>query len=131
MTNTFLFLVLTVGCAFAHDLGQMIVIRALQGFAGGVLIPLAFSIIMTKLPPSIGAADPLKIKLRVLMTPEGKLAAAPVLIEASASAKGPLLMQGAISALEACQPYAMLPLDRYGEWKALDLSFTPEDFSGE
>ena len=64
------------------------------------------------------------------MTPEAKLAAEPVLIEASASAKGPLLMQGAISALEACQPYAMLPVDRYGEWKVLDLSFTPQDFVG-
>jgi hypothetical protein len=85
----------------------------------------------SKLPKSIDASDPLKIKLRVLMTPEGKLAATPVLIEASASAKGPLLMQNAISALEACQPYAMLPRDRYGEWKALDLSFTPEDFAGE
>ena len=42
--------------------------------------------------------------------------------------KGPLLMQGAISALHACQPYAMLPADRYGEWKVLDLSFTPQDF---
>jgi DHA2 family multidrug resistance protein len=30
----------------------MIVVRAMQGFAGGVLIPLAFSIIMTRLPPS-------------------------------------------------------------------------------
>jgi MFS family permease len=30
--------------------GQMIVLRALQGFAGGVLIPLAFTIIMTLLP---------------------------------------------------------------------------------
>ena len=28
----------------------MIVLRALQGFAGGVLIPLAFTIIMTMLP---------------------------------------------------------------------------------
>ena len=52
LTNVVAFLILSVGCAFATDLGQMIVIRALQGFAGGVLIPLAFSIIMTKLPPS-------------------------------------------------------------------------------
>jgi hypothetical protein len=64
------------------------------------------------------------------MTPEGKLAASPILIEASASAKGPALMQGAVTALQACQPYAMLPVDRYGEWKVLDLSFTPQDFSG-
>jgi hypothetical protein len=64
------------------------------------------------------------------MAPDGTLAAEPILIEASASAKGPLLMQSAISALQACQPYTMLPKDRYGEWKVIDLSFTPQDFAG-
>jgi hypothetical protein len=84
----------------------------------------------SKLPPSIAPSDKVRIKMRVLMSPDGKLAAEPFLIEASASAKGPALMQGAIGALQACQPYAMLPADRYGEWKVLDLSFTPRDFSG-
>jgi hypothetical protein len=84
----------------------------------------------SKLPASIAPSDKIKITLRVVMTPEGRLAADPVLIEASASAKGPALMQSAISALAACQPYAMLPADRYGEWKVLDLSFTPHDFAG-
>lgn len=83
-----------------------------------------------KLPASIVPSDKIKIKLRVFMTPDGKLATNPVLIEASASAKGPALMQSTISALEACQPYAMLPADRYGERKVLDLSFTPQDFAG-
>ena len=50
--STVVFLGLTVACASAHTLGQMIVIRAAQGFAGGALIPLAFTIIMTKLPRS-------------------------------------------------------------------------------
>jgi len=80
------------------------------------------------LPKEIAPSDKVAIKLRVLMTPEGRLAAEPVLIEASASMKGPLLMQSAISALQACQPYAMLPLDHYQEWKILDLNFTPQDF---
>ena len=83
----------------------------------------------SKLPASLSGADDVKFKLRVLMTPDGRLAAEPILIEASASMKGPLLMQGAIRALQACQPYAMLPADRYGEWKVLDLSFTPQDFT--
>ena len=83
----------------------------------------------SKLPASLSGADDVKVKLRVLMTPDGRLAAEPMLIEASASMKGPLLMQGAIRALQACQPYAMLPKDRHGEWKVLDLSFTPQDFS--
>jgi outer membrane biosynthesis protein TonB len=84
----------------------------------------------SKLPAEIAPSDKVIIKLRVLMAPDGTLAAEPILIEASASAKGPLLMQGAISALQACQPYAMLPKDRYGEWKVIDLSFTPQDFTG-
>ena len=83
-----------------------------------------------KLPASLSSADDVKVKLRVLMTPDGRLAADPILVEASASMKGPLLMQGAIRALQACQPYAMLPAERYGEWKVLDLNFTPQDFTG-
>ena len=83
----------------------------------------------SKLPAEIAPSDKVMIKLRSLMTPDGTLAAEPILIEASASAKGPLLMQGAISALQACQPYTMLPKDRYGEWKVIDLSFTPQDFA--
>jgi outer membrane biosynthesis protein TonB len=82
----------------------------------------------SKLPASLKPSDDVKVKLRVMMTPDGRLAAEPILIEASASMKGPLLMQSAISALSACQPYGMLPADRYGEWKVLDLNFTPQDF---
>lgn len=84
----------------------------------------------SKLPPSIAPTDKITITLRAFMTPKGRLAMKPILIEASASAKGPALMQSAISALEVCQPYGMLPVDRYGEWKVLDLSFTPQDFAG-
>jgi hypothetical protein len=80
------------------------------------------------LPKSVSPSDKVAVKLRVFMTPDGRLAAPPVLIEASASAKGPALMHSAMSALQACQPYAMLPADKYREWKVLDLNFTPEDF---
>jgi outer membrane biosynthesis protein TonB len=82
------------------------------------------------LPKQIAASDKVAIKLRVQMAPDGRIAAEPLLIEASASMKGPLLMQSAISALQACQPYGMLPADKYNEWKVLDLSFTPQDFGG-
>ncbi|MEZ5833417.1 MAG: MDR family MFS transporter [Dongiaceae bacterium] len=50
LVNTVLFLAFSVACAFAHNLGEMIVFRAFQGFTGGVLIPAAFTIIMTMLP---------------------------------------------------------------------------------
>jgi hypothetical protein len=81
-----------------------------------------------KLPATVARSDNVFVKLRVLMTPEAKLAAEPVLIEGSASMKALELKQSAVQALSACQPYDMLPPDRYGEWKVLDLSFTPQDF---
>jgi DHA2 family multidrug resistance protein len=50
LTNALLFLALSVACAFAQDLPQMIALRAIQGFTGGVLIPMAFTLIITLLP---------------------------------------------------------------------------------
>ena len=50
LVNAILFLAFSVACAFARNLEQMIVLRAFQGFAGGVLIPMAFTIIITLLP---------------------------------------------------------------------------------
>jgi hypothetical protein len=82
------------------------------------------------LPASVASTDKVTIRLRASFLPDGTLASAPLLIEASASAKGPLLMQAAIDALAACQPYAVLPADKYNEWKVLDLGFTPRDFRG-
>ena len=52
MVNAILFLAFSAACAFAQTLEQMIVLRALQGLAGGVLIPMAFTLIITLLPPS-------------------------------------------------------------------------------
>ena len=82
------------------------------------------------LPPSVAPTDKVRIVLRVVLSRDGKLVAEPALLEASASAKGPVLMQRAIDALQACQPYSMLPADRYKEWRVMDLPFTPQDFTG-
>jgi DHA2 family multidrug resistance protein len=45
-----LFAAFSVACAFATDLPTMIAFRAFQGFFGGVLIPMAFTLVFTKLP---------------------------------------------------------------------------------
>jgi DHA2 family multidrug resistance protein len=50
LTNAVLFLILSAACALAQDLPQMIALRAVQGFTGGVLIPMAFTLIITLLP---------------------------------------------------------------------------------
>jgi len=50
IASTILFALFSVACAFTHDLPSMIAMRGLQGFAGGVLIPMAFTMVLTKLP---------------------------------------------------------------------------------
>ncbi len=52
VVNAILFVIFSMACASAWDLNSMIVFRALQGFTGGTLIPMAFSIILTSLPMS-------------------------------------------------------------------------------
>jgi hypothetical protein len=83
----------------------------------------------SKLPPSIAPSDNLTVKLRLLLTVDGRLAADPMVGGGSPNPKALDLLQSAIQALKACQPYTMLPADRYGEWKVLDLDLTPQDFS--
>src|ERR1700684_183946 len=52
LANVALFLLFSALCGQAHSLGEMVAFRALQGFTGGVMIPLAFTIVMTLLPRS-------------------------------------------------------------------------------
>src|SRR5690242_20504866 len=50
LASATLFAVFSVACAFTHDLPSMIGMRGLQGYFGGVLIPMAFTLVFTKLP---------------------------------------------------------------------------------
>lgn len=50
--TTVLFLLFSTLCGAAWNLQSMIVFRMLQGFTGGALIPMAFTLVLTKLPPS-------------------------------------------------------------------------------
>jgi hypothetical protein len=83
----------------------------------------------SKLPPSLSPSDDLMIKLRILMTRDGRLAAEPMVKEGTASLKAVDLRDSAVAALSACQPYTMLPPEKYNEWKIIDVTFTPRDFS--
>lgn len=83
-----------------------------------------------KLPDGMSAAQSTRVTLRVFLKPDGGLAGEPMLIEASASRDGPRLMQAAIRSVKDCQPYAFLPPDRYREWKALDVTFSPKEMGG-
>ncbi|MDN4988906.1 hypothetical protein KUL72_16600 [Bradyrhizobium arachidis] len=82
----------------------------------------------SKLPAGVAPTDAVRIRLRAVMATDGTLAREPILIEAPPSAKGVAIVKSAISALQNCQPYKMLPTDKYAEWSVMDLSFTPGDF---
>lgn len=82
----------------------------------------------SKLPAGVAPTDAVHIKLRAVLAADGTLVRPPILIEAPPSAKGVAIVKSAMSALQDCQPYKMLPVDKYEEWKVMDLSFTPGDF---
>jgi DHA2 family multidrug resistance protein len=50
LASVTLFVAFMIACAFAWNLESMIAFRAFGGFFGGALIPVAFTIILTKLP---------------------------------------------------------------------------------
>jgi hypothetical protein len=80
-----------------------------------------------------GLAANVRVVLRVYLKPDGTLAAGlrqnpePIKVE-GVSAGGGALFQSAVEALRKCQPYTMLPAERYQEWKTIDLTFTPQNF---
>ena len=49
--STVLFLFFSAACGLVSNFPEMVVLRALQGFSGGVLIPLALTCVVTLLPP--------------------------------------------------------------------------------
>lgn len=83
-----------------------------------------------KLPAGLAPTDNVHIKLRTVFATDGTLAREPILLEAPPSTKGVTLVKSAMSALQNCQPYKMLPANLYEEWKVLDLPFSPRDFGG-
>lgn len=82
-----------------------------------------------KLPEGVSRSDKVRIVMRAIFASNGRLLVEPEVLEGSPSLKGALLKQAATAALEACQPYSMLPKDAYDQWKMLDVPFTPADFS--
>ncbi|WP_315812847.1 hypothetical protein [Bradyrhizobium sp. SZCCHNR2028] len=82
-----------------------------------------------RLSASMSPSDRVMVRLRFAMTPDGRLATEPEVREVIAPLKAAQLKESAVEALNACQPYSMLPRDRYDEWKVIEMSFTPQDFT--
>jgi hypothetical protein len=82
-----------------------------------------------KLPVGIPGIVGLEVILRVSFGPKGQLVGQPVLLQAPASERGPMLVGIAMSALQGCYPYK-LPPAKYADWKTLDLKFTATGMVG-
>ena len=82
-----------------------------------------------KLPVGIPGIIGLEVILRVPFGPKGQLAGEPVLLQAPASERGPLLVGIALNALKGCYPYK-LPPEKYADWKTLDLKFNATGMTG-
>ncbi|HEX3502673.1 MAG TPA: hypothetical protein VHU22_04695 [Xanthobacteraceae bacterium] len=76
-------------------------------------------------PSSFSPNEKISIVVRVFLNRDGTLGAAPQLLEANPSARQQALMQDFESGLQKCQPYTMMPQDRYSQWKSLDLVVRP------
>ncbi len=79
------------------------------------------------LPAGVSPSDRVSLLIRIALKPDGRLAGQPTLIEASASPKGPAVLQSLFAGFAKCQPFNMLPADKYQEWRSLDIRFTPQD----
>jgi hypothetical protein len=82
------------------------------------------------LPLGISPHDRVAISVHVSLSLDGTLAQPPRPNGPIRSPEEQALMDSATRALERCQPYTMLPADKYRVWKALDLIFSPLTFPG-
>jgi hypothetical protein len=78
-------------------------------------------------PPLAGGGRKLAAALRVALRTDGSLAGPPELVEVSASPDAVALVTSAKQALVECGPYGFLPAENYDTWKALSLTFSPDD----
>jgi hypothetical protein len=78
-------------------------------------------------PTGVPESENLKAVVRVALNPGGRFMGQPDLLVAPASTYGPALVQSVMRALARCQPYNVLPVEKYQEWKLLDLNFSQHD----
>jgi type IV secretory pathway VirB10-like protein len=82
------------------------------------------------LPPGIDRSDKISVNLRIFLNRDGTVARTPQLLEANLSAKQQALFENFVNGLQKCQPYTMLPADKYKQWKTLDVMVYPIDSYG-
>jgi hypothetical protein len=69
--------------------------------------------------------DKVNIKIRISFNRDGTLMSPPHLLVPAPSAKQKALMASAVDALQRCQPFTMLPPEKYKQWKTMEVYVTP------
>jgi hypothetical protein len=88
-----------------------------------------------KLPRGVAANERLKMVIRLSLRNNGTLASDPTLIEGGAiktesdQIKLIAVRDEAMRTIRQCAPYAMLPPEKYREWRVLDIDFSPDQMS--
>ena len=73
----------------------------------------------------VDPGDKVNIKIRVSFNRDGTLMSTPHLLVPAPSAKQKALMESAVDALQRCQPFTMLPPEKYKQWKTMEVYVTP------
>ena len=79
----------------------------------------------SRVPAWIDPRDKVNIKIRISFNRDGTLASPPRSLVPAPSAKQQALMDSAIDALGRCQPFTMLPPEKYKQWKTMEVYVTP------
>jgi hypothetical protein len=82
-----------------------------------------------KLPVGMPGVMGLEVVIRASFGPKGQLLGEPVLLQAPAHERGPVIVLIALNALKDCYPFR-LPPAKYADWKVLDLKFTATGMAG-
>jgi len=69
--------------------------------------------------------DKFSIKIRISFNRDGTLMSPPHLLVPAPSAKQKALMESAVDALQRCQPFTMLPPEKYKQWETMVVYVTP------
>jgi outer membrane biosynthesis protein TonB len=78
-------------------------------------------------PVGAEGAQKLTVVFRVIFRPDGTIARGPDVVEAPASAYGPVFAESGKRAILQCQPYTMLRRETYDSWKDMEIQFSPND----
>ena len=75
--------------------------------------------VCSKMPEGVDPGDKVSIKIRISFNRDGTLASPPRLLVPAPTAKQQALRESAVDALERCQPFTMLPAEKYKQWKTM------------